>query len=153
MMNLVKITYTLNGNESFLTFDPSNKHKVFKNIVSLTQKTKLDKYHLFYGKNIINSMDEEEVIRIIGNNPNPVFNFENKNLTPKEREKLSKVSSLPKKNKHKYKVLIQNYPSRAEMNSIINSFIDINFIQDNFQIHNRQSGIEVYFGLKVIYFI
>ena len=152
MVTLIKIIYTLNGNESSLTFDPTNKLKVFKNIVNLTQKTNLDKYDMFYGKKIINAMDEMEVRRIIGNDVIPLFRIEKKNLTPQEREKLraNKVSSLPKMINYKFKVLVQNFPSRTEMNSLINSFIDINFIQDNYHIENKPNRIEVTFGVKVL---
>ena len=148
MVTLIKIIYTLNGNDSSLSFDPSNKLKVFKNIVNLTQKVKVDLYDIFYKNKIISAMDEMEVKRIIGTDSSPVFHIEKKGVSPKETSS-AKVSQMPKKNKYKYKVLVQNYPSRTEINSLIHSFLDVNFIQDNYVIENKQHSIEVLFGVRV----
>lgn len=152
MVSLIQILYSLNDSESSLSFDPTNKLKVFKNIVNLTQKVNVDQYDIFYNDKIINAMDEMEVKRIIGNDTNPYFLIVKKNASPHERAnsklKLSKIKK--KENKFKFKVLIQNYPSRTEMNTLINSFLDINFIHDNFLIDNKQNGIEVMFSVKVI---
>jgi hypothetical protein len=96
-------------------------------------------------------MDEMEVKRIIGHDTNPYFLIIKKNASPQERANYKlRLSQVKKKeNKFKFKVLIQNYPSRTEMNTLINSFLDINFIHDNFFIDNTQNGISVMFGVKV----
>jgi hypothetical protein len=151
MVSLIQILYSLNDNESSLSFDPSNKLKVFKNIVNLTQKVNVDHFDIYYNDKIINAMDEMEVKRIIGHDTNPYFLIIKKNASPQERANYKlRLSQVKKKeNKFKFKVLIQNYPSRTEMNTLINSFLDINFIHDNFFIDNTQNGISVMFGVKV----
>ncbi len=151
MVRLIQILYSLNDNESSLSFDPSNKLKVFKNIVNLTQKVNVDHFDIYYNDKIINAMDEMEVKRIIGHDTNPYFLIIKKNASPQERANYKlRLSQVKKKeNKFKFKVLIQNYPSRTEMNTLINSFLDINFIHDNFFIDNTQNGISVMFGVKV----
>ncbi len=58
MVSLIQILYSLNDNESSLSFDPSNKLKVFKNIVNLTQKINVDLFDIYYNDKIINAMDE-----------------------------------------------------------------------------------------------
>jgi hypothetical protein len=151
MVSLIQISYSLNDNESSLSFDPSNKLKVFKNIVNLTQKINVDLFDIYYNDKIINAMDEMEVKRIIGHDTNPYFLIIKKNASPQERANYKlKLSQVKKKeNKFKFKVLIQNYPSRTEMNTLINSFLDINFIHDNFFIDNKQNCIQVMFSVKV----
>lgn len=156
MVSLVKIIYVFNGEESSLSFDPTNKLKLFKNIVNLTQKLHSDQYDIIYGKNLITSLDEVELKRIIYDDKNPVFYIElisidskakGKKIYHKNKLEISKTKSF------KYKVSIQNFPSRTEMYSLINSFLDSNFIKDSYQIENKQSGgVEVSFGLKVTYF-
>ena len=152
MVTLIKIVYVLNGEESTLSFDPTNKLKVFKNIVNLTQKLNTDEYDIIYGKKLISTLDEVEIKRIIHDDINPVFRIEKKFLNSKDKGKQIYHENQINVNKTKllkFKVMIQNFPSRTEIYSLINYFLDSNFIKDSYQIENKQNGVEVSFGVKV----
>ena len=73
MSNLIKLIYSLNGEESSVAYDPLNKIATLKNLINLTQKINLDDFEVIYRKREIKWTDETPIKTIIGKENVPIF--------------------------------------------------------------------------------
>ncbi len=177
---LVKLIYYLNHEESTLSFDPYNKLSVLKTLINLTQKINLDNYDILYGKKRI-SWDEDKPLKsFIGNDSVPVFYFKKKEqmgqsldsinpglLQKSYNNNLSKSlgnSRIPStlgsngsnksynlSNPTKCKVSIDFFPSRTEIYTMLDNFLESNNYSKDYESGNKGTGIEIIFKNSVSY--
>jgi len=97
MSNLIKLIYSLNGIESSVSFDNSNKISALKNLINLTQHINLDDYIITYVGKEIKWTDETPLKNIVGKTKVPVF------MIDKKKEVIEKEKKDKEDSKHKDK--------------------------------------------------
>lgn len=171
---LVKLIYYLNHEESSVSFDPINKLSVLKTLINLTQKINLDNYEILYGKKKI-SWDEDKVLKeYIGMDSVPVFYLKkkdfivqlqnqvyiNKNNTNHNGNRKSNELNLNNQlnnitnntsNIVKCKVSIDLFPSRAEIYTKLDNFLEANNLKKDCETSNKGTGVEISFNNSVNY--
>lgn len=156
MNKLIKIIYSLNEIDSSISFDPSLKMSVFKNMINLTQKINLDEYELLFNKKVIPWNDERLIKDIVGKELVPVFMIKKKNAST-EKNKIVKLSQQNKDSKndnakYKSKLIIDYFPSRVEIVGLLDKFCEENGLSRDYQVQHSQSSIEVIFKNPVSLF-
>ena len=102
MSNLIKLIYSLNGEESSVAYDPLNKIVSLKNLINLTQKINLDDYEVFYRKKEIKWTDETPIKAIIGKENVPIFYIKlkaGKKHEPNDEKSVNDKSHKPQESK------------------------------------------------------
>ena len=87
MSNMIKLIYSLNNEESSVSFDSSNKISTLKTLINLTQKINLDDYEVYYKKKQIKWDDETPIKTIIGKENVPIFYIKLKTSKTNENSK------------------------------------------------------------------
>lgn len=148
MSKLINLTYLLNKEESSVRFDPKNKLVILKNLIQLTQRVNVDDYNIHYGNKILSFKDNKSLKEIIGRDPNPIFHII-KNT--KESIKFKRIE----KGKVQIKtqdclVSIENAPSRAEIYTILNKYLENKNNKQEFVAENKGNRIDITFKNPVI---
>ncbi len=143
MSKLINLTYLLNNEESSVRFDPKNKLVILKNLIQLTQRINVDDYDIHYGNKILPFKENKSLKEIIGRDPNPIFHII-KNI--KESINLKRID----KGKHHIKsqeclVSIENAPSRAEIYTILNKYLENKNSKQEFIAENKGNRIDITF--------
>lgn len=152
MTQLIKIIYSLNDIDSSISFDPSNKISVFKNLINLTQKINLDEYDLFYGKKLISWNEDKMIKEIIGKELVPLFQIKKK-LAPHNNQTIKLTES--KKDIHidaesKTKLVIDYFPSRVEICTLLDKFFEDNNLSKEYHVDHSGSSVIISFRNPVI---
>lgn len=153
MTHLIKIIYSLNEIDSSISFDPTNKISVFKNLINLTQKINLDDYELFYGKKLIPWNEERMIKDIIGKELVPLFQIRKKQTNSNNVKKLKPVESskdVISDGSFKIKLVIDYFPSRVEIYSLLDKYYEENNIKKDYHVDHSGASVEVLFKNPVI---
>jgi hypothetical protein len=148
MSQLIKIIYSLNDIDSSISFDPTNKISVFKNLINLTQKINLDEYELFYGKKLIPWNEDRMIKDIIGKELVPLFHIKKKHTASTIVKKLKPIESakdIIADNSFKTKVIIDYFPSRVEIYTLLDRFYEENNLKKDYHIDHSGSSVEISF--------
>lgn len=169
---LIKLIYYLNHEESTVSFDPDNKLSVLKTLINLTQKINIDSYDILYGKKRIVWEDDKPLKEFIGKDSVPVFylkkkefmvqpqNMNNpgvdyKSLRSNPNNSFRKSTELTKSKPsmtsptQKCRIAIDYFPSRAEIYTMLDNFIDSNGYKKDYSSSNKGTGIEIIFNNSV----
>ena len=147
MTQLIKIIYSLNEIDSSISFDPSNKISVFKNLINLSQKINLDEYELFYGKKLISWNDDKMIKEIIGKELVPLFQIKKKvSQKTSKTSKGSEIKTDPNSNNaYKSKLIIDYFPSRVEIVDLLDKFYEDNDLIKDYHVDHSGSSVEISF--------
>ena len=175
---LIKLIYFLNHEESTVSFDPNNKLSVLKTLINLTQKINLDGYDILYGKRKISWDEDRPMKEFIGKDSVPVFYLKKKEITGQSLDNInpsllqnsynnklsksfgsSRVSntiglnssnqSYNLSNPSKCKVSIDFFPSRTEIYTMLDNFLESNNYNKDYESSNKGTGIEIIFNNSV----
>jgi hypothetical protein len=154
MTQLIKIIYSLNDINSSISFDPTNKISVFKNLINLTQKINLDEYELFYGKKLIPWNEEKMIKDFIGKELVPLFNIKKKqsasSANVKKLKPVESAKDIVAESSFKTKLIIDNFPSRVEICTLLDRFYEENNLKKDYHIDHSGSSVEISFKNPVI---
>jgi hypothetical protein len=151
---LIKIIYSLNDIDSSISFDPTNKISVFKNLINLTQKINLDEYELFYGKKLIPWNEDKMIKDIIGKELVPLFIIKKKQTASIKAKTLKPIESAKDINKDssfKTKVTIDNFPSRVEICTLLDRYFEENNLKKDYHVDHSGSSVEISFKNPVLF--
>jgi hypothetical protein len=169
---LVKLIYYLNHEESTVAFDPSNKLSVLKTLINLTQRINLDTFDILYGKKRITWEDDKPLQEYIGKDSVPVFYFKKKefinqpqsnhsssinynyglsNINNNSLRRSTEFTKQPVNNvvSSKCKVSIDFFPSRAEIYTMLDNFLESNNYKKDYESGNKGTGVEIIFNNSV----
>jgi hypothetical protein len=149
MTNLLSIIVYTNDKESSLVFDPHNSFKDLKKVISLSHNMPLESIEIFYrNKKVTN--DDMCLYDVIGGETVPIFhvNPKSKNIYQVDKDTKNKYYSkkfLEEKKEFYNKIVVENYPSRAEIYTLLNGFAETNNILFDYTTLNRTNNIEICF--------
>jgi len=158
---LVKLIYYLNHEESTVSFDPNNKLSVLKTLINLTQKINLDNYEILYGKKKISWDEDKPLKEYTGKDSVPVFYLKkrefivqpsNNNISANDvnnmmytRKNSDMGTNKSNSNGNKCRVSIDFFPSRTEIYTLLDNFLETNQLKKDYESDNKGTGVEITF--------
>ena len=140
-ISLRKLVYIVDGEKLNLRFNFADNLKVLKNLIGNSQEIDLADYDIIYNNARITNSENKSINEIVGTDKSPVFVIRKKGTFV--------VILLEIDNRFKNKVIIENFPSRTEIYSVIDDFMQSNAIPDtDYGVENKTSIIEVSFKLS-----
>jgi len=147
MSKLVNLTYHINNEPSSVKFDINNKLSILKELIHITQRINVDDYEILYGKKVLSFKENKYLNEIIGKDINPIFYLIN----------IPKLQNIGKKglkdknavNNQKCLVSVENAPSRAEIYTLLNKYLENKNSKQEFVAENIGSRVDITFNNPV----
>lgn len=151
MSKLVNLTYHINKEESSIKFDANNRLVVLKNLIQLTQRINADDHEIVYGDKILSFKENRTLKEIIGRDPNPIFHLVKipKAQSSATGAKTGKAKPKVAMKNQKCLVSIENAPSRAELFTILNKYLENKNSKQEFVAENKGSRVDITFNNPV----